>query len=83
MHAKTPDDRPDIPQLMAILGASAPKLIIRFAPLLFRFKQQAKKGARIFHNELLKQGIDEETAEQLTAQYLEGSDLLRLFKFFQ
>jgi hypothetical protein len=83
MNAKTPDDRPDIPQLIAILGASAPKLIIRFAPLLFRFKQQAKKGAHIFHTELLKQGIAEETAERLTAQYLESSDLLQLFRFFQ
>ena len=58
-------------------------MIIRFAPLLFRFKQQAKKGAHIFHQELLRQGIDEETAERLTVQYLESSDLLRLFKFIQ
>ena len=76
-------EKPNIPKLVGIIGSSAPKLFFRFAPLLIKFKKQAKKGGEIFHKELLNQGIDSETAEKLTKIYMEASDLASLFKFFQ
>ena len=76
-------DKSDIPKIIGIIGSSAPKLFFRFAPLLIKIKKQAKKGGEIFHTELLKQGIDPQTAEKLTTVYMEGCDLMSFFRFFQ
>jgi hypothetical protein len=84
MNSKsTNKEKPNIPKLIGIIGSSAPKLFFRFAPLMIRFKKQAKKGGEIFHKELLDQGIDPNTAEKLTAVYMQGSDISGFFKIFQ
>ena len=76
-------DTSNIPKIIGIVGSSAPKLFIRFAPLFIRIRKQAKKGGEIFHKELLDQGIDSDTAERLTAIYMEGSDFMSFFRFFK
>jgi hypothetical protein len=49
-----------------------------------RFKKEAKKGSRIFHEELIKQGINETQAAKLTELYYKGSDILHhLLRPFQ
>jgi hypothetical protein len=77
------NDKPDIPKIIGIVGSSTPKLFFRFAPLLFKFKKQAKKGREIFYKELLFQGFDSKTAERLTEIYLEESDLFGILRVFQ
>ena len=52
-----------------------PLLLFKLGTVLLRFKNQAKKGGRVFRNELQKQGIDEKTAKGLTEIYLEASSL--------
>ena len=52
-----------------------PLLLFKLGTVLLRFKNQAKKGGRVFRNELQKQGIDEQTANELTEIYLEASTL--------
>lgn len=79
----TKSDRSDILKIMGIVGSSAPKLFFRFVPLILKFKKQAKKGGEIFYQELIHQGLDEETAHKLTSVYLEASDVFQLFKIFQ
>ena len=55
---------PDLPSLRLRLGGS-----------FLRLKRDAKKAGRTFQKELLRQGIDEETATELTKMYLEPSNI--------
>ncbi|MBU0496738.1 MAG: hypothetical protein KKC68_03965 [Candidatus Thermoplasmatota archaeon] len=72
----------DLPKIVGVIGSIAPALMVRFIPLLFRFRQQAKKGAQIFHKQLVEMGLDAEVAQQLTTEYLAGSDLIKLLHVF-
>ncbi len=60
-----------------------PSLFLRMGGTLLRFKRQAKKGAKTFHNELIDQGIDEETAGALTDLYLETSNIKNYMRLFR
>ena len=52
-----------------------PLLLFKLGAVLLRFKNKAKKGGRVFRDELQKQGIDEKTANELTEIYLESGTL--------
>lgn len=60
-----------------------PSLLLRLTGTFLRFKRQAKKAGVIFKQELITQGIPDETAEKLTTVYLETSNLVTYFKLFQ
>jgi hypothetical protein len=64
-------------QLIARIMANLPVIILKSGTAWLSFKLQAKKGNKIFHKELLNQGIDEETAKLFTQQYIDGSNLIK------
>jgi hypothetical protein len=55
-----------------------PSLMFRLTGTFLRFKRDAKKAGKIFRKELIKQGFDKKTANQLTDKYLEGSNLTKI-----
>lgn len=54
-----------------------PSLLLKSGVSFLRFKRQAKRGGLVFRKELIHQGLDKKTAAELTAIYLEGSDILK------
>jgi hypothetical protein len=72
---------------LKILGTiipAIPSILFRFSGEYLRFKSKARKGGFLFQNQLINQGVDRATAEQLTEIYLEGSHLVKiLFSFRQ
>lgn len=62
-------------KLFGIILPSMPSLLFRLSGTLLRFKSNAKKAGKVFQNELIKQGIDKKTADELTSIYLEGSSI--------
>ena len=74
-------NRKDVPiKYFGFILPHLPTLLFRSAGSLLRFKRKAKKGAKVFHKELIDQGIDESTASELTTLYLDGSNLFQVFK---
>jgi hypothetical protein len=70
----------DLPKIVGSLLLLLPKLTIRFGIQAFRFKAQANKAARIFRNELTRQGLDTLTTQRLTESYLQTSDPFKLLR---
>ena len=64
-------------KLFGMLFPKMPSLMFRLSGTLLRFKSQANKAGRVFKKELVKQGIDKETAEELKEIYMEGSHIRR------
>ncbi len=60
-----------------------PSLILRLGGSLLRLKRDAKKAGLTFQKELLRQGIDEVTAAELTEIYLEPSSIKQYMSFFR
>jgi len=60
-------------KLFGMLLPSMPSLLIRLSGTFLRLKRRANKAGRIFNKELRKQGIDKETAKELTEIYLQSS----------
>ena len=63
-------------KIFGIILPSLPMLMLRMGGPYLRFKRAAKKGAKIFEKELIKQGIDKNAASELSQHYLAGSDLI-------
>ena len=59
-----------------------PSLAFRLTGNLLKFKSNANKAGKIFKNELIKQGLDKETASELTGRYLESSHIRSYIKKF-
>jgi hypothetical protein len=80
MTSKSKDnsDKQPVKMFGAVLS-SMPSLMFRMAGTLLRFRKEAQKGGKIFKKELIKQGIDKNTAEELTKIYMEGSKLSSFF----
>ena len=78
MSDKVVEERPI--KFFGFLLPSLPRIILRCAGTFLRFKRDARKAGKVFKKELIDQGIDKETATELTAFYLEGSDLIKMFK---
>ena len=62
-------------KLFGLLLPKMPSLMFRLSRTLLKFKTRANKAGRVFKKELVKQGLDEETAEELKEIYLEGSHI--------
>lgn len=69
-------------RLFGMILPSLPLLLLRSGGALLRFKRDAKKGGKAFHKELLRQGINEATAAELTRMYLEPSNIKNYMGFF-
>jgi hypothetical protein len=70
----------NLPKFVGFIILMIPSLLFRFGIEAFRFKSKAHKAARIFRNELQRQGLDTTTTQQLTEYYLEGSDPFKLLR---
>jgi hypothetical protein len=76
----TEETERNLPKLVGFLILMIPSLIFRFGIEAFRFKSKAHKAARIFRNELQKQGLDTTATQRLTEYYLDGSDPFKLLR---
>ncbi len=70
-------------RLFGIIFPSFPSLMLRFGKVLLGFKRKANKGGRIFKKELINQGINKNTAAELTDIYVENSNLLKYLQYFR
>ena len=71
-------------RIFGIILPALPAILFRFGRVFLKFKIEAKKGGRIFHKELMRQGIDKKTATELTEKYLDGSNLSKyLFQYIR
>jgi uncharacterized protein (DUF924 family) len=78
MSEKVVEERPI--KFLGFLLPSLPRIIFRCAGTFLRFKRDANKAGKVFKKELIEQGIDKQTATELTDIYTEGSDLFKLIK---
>jgi len=81
MSEKVVEERPI--KFFGVLLPSFPRLILRSGGIFLRFKRDAKKAGRVFRKELINQGIDKQTAKELTDFYMEGSDISKLIQGFR
>ena len=65
-------------QFMARIMAYLPIILVKSGSAWLSFKLQAKKGGKTFQKELIKQGLDKETAILFTKEYTNGSHLIKL-----
>ena len=74
MNENIKDDREVNPvKIFGMMIPSMPSLVFRITGTLLRFKSSANRAGKVFKKELIKQGIDEETATELTETYMQGS----------
>jgi hypothetical protein len=66
-------------RIMAFIMANMPMILMRSGFAWLSFKKQAQKGAKTFQKELVNQGLDKETAKLFTKDYVESSNLVKLF----
>lgn len=62
-------------KLFGMMIPAMPSLMFRLTGTFIRFKSDANKAEKVFKKELIKQGIDEETAAELTGIYMESSHI--------
>jgi len=73
-------ERRDLPKMLGFLIPLLPSLLFRFGGEFIRFRSRARKGASVFQEELLRQGLDDATAASLASLYLEGSDPFKMLR---
>ena len=64
----------------ALLPSLLP-LIFKLGKTYLKFKKEAQKAGRIFEKELRANGIDKQTAREMTEIYLRSSKILSAFDF--
>lgn len=79
MQQKSDTDSYDPVQLMARGISYLPKILYKSGTAWLSFKLTAKKGGRIFQKELIRNGLDKDTAMHFTEDYISTSNLLRIF----
>jgi len=72
---RTDDEEVDAVKMFGMFLPSIPSLIFRYGKVFLKFKRVANKGGKEFKKELIKQGLDEETARGLTEKYMEASHI--------
>ena len=77
MNENVKDGREEVRfiKLFGMMIPSLPSLMFRLTGTFIRFKSDANKAGKIFKKELIKQGIDKETAAELTGIYMESSHI--------
>ena len=66
-------------KMFGILLPSLPSLTIRLGATFLSFKKNAQRAEKVFRKELINQGLDKQTANDLTEKYMEGSKIQRFF----
>ena len=69
-------------KVFSMVLSSMPSLMFRLGGTYLRFRKDAQKAGKIFKNELIKQGIDKNIAEELSKIYTEGSNIKHFFQNF-
>ena len=69
-------------KLFGIMIPSMPSLMFRLTRIFLKFKSDANKAGKVFKKELIKQGIDKETAAELTETYMESSHIRKYIQGF-
>ena len=77
MNDNVKDGREEVCQikLFGMMIPLIPSLMFRLTGTFIRFKSDANKAGKVFKKELIKQGIDKETADELTGIYMESSHI--------
>ena len=70
-------------KIFGIILPSLPTLMFKFGKIFLRFKRDAKKAGKVFKKELIKQGLDKETASDLTEIYMKGSEIKNFLQTFR
>jgi len=70
-------------KIFGIILPSLPTLLFRFGRVFLRFKREAKKAGKVFRKELIKQGLDKQTALELTEIYMKGSEMKNFIQTFR
>jgi len=83
MNKNIKDEREVQPiKLFGMMLPSMPSLMFRLGGTFLRFKRNANKAGKVFKKELIKQGIDKETATELTEIYMQGSHIRQYIQGF-
>ena len=69
-------------KIFGMIIPAIPSLMFKLTGTLIRFKSDANKAGKIFKEELIKQGIDKDTAVELTEIYKESSHIRKYIKGF-
>ena len=81
MNKKIKDEREVNPiKLFGMMLPSIPSLTIRLTGMFIRLKSRANKAGKVFKKELVKQGVNEKTATDLTEIYMESSHIRNYFQ---
>jgi hypothetical protein len=70
----TPHNR-NLPKLVGVIILKTPTLLVRCGGELLKMRIKARQATRIFHDELISQGMDPTMALQLSELYRQGSDV--------
>jgi hypothetical protein len=81
MPRKSKDQRGEGIRLAGVLIPSLLPLVFKLGTTYLRFKKDAQKAGKIFQKELRANGIDKETAQEMTEIYLNSSRILKAFDF--
>ena len=84
MNENVKDGREEVRplKLFGMMIPSMPSLMFRLTGTFIRFKSDANKAGKVFKKELIKQGIDKETADELTRVYMESSHIRKYIQGF-
>jgi hypothetical protein len=84
MNKNVKDGREDVcpVKIFGMMIPILPSLIFRLTALFIRFKSDANKAGKVFKSELIKQGINEVIASELTGVYLRSSHIRNYIKGF-
>lgn len=76
MNENTKDEREVVTiKIFGMILPKMPSLMFRLTGTLLRFKSDANRAGKVFKKELIQQGIDKETADELTEIYMKGSHI--------
>ncbi len=84
MNKNVKDGREDVcpVKIFGMMIPILPSLIFRLTALFIRFKSDANKAGKVFKSELIKQGINEVIASELTGVYLSSSHIRNYIQRF-
>ena len=83
MNENTEDDWEGNPiKIFGMMIPAMPSLMFRLTGTLLRFKSSANKAGKVFKKELIEQGIDKETADELTEIYMQASHIRQYIQGF-
>jgi|MudIll2142460700_1097286.scaffolds.fasta_scaffold721124_2 hypothetical protein len=84
MNEQTKDGKEEVNPIkfVGMMIPLLPSLLVRLTAIFIRFKGEANKAGKIFKQELIQQGIDHDTASELTGIYLESSHIRKYIQGF-